>query len=328
MIRVGILGMGFMGKTHAANLLQFDDVRITAMCSAPISDAKKFAEEHRLDCSIYEDGFDMIREEKLDALYICLPPFAHSGQLETAVEKGIHIFIEKPIALNLERAESMLEALSKNPVHTQVGYHMRFGGAVQKFMELFHAGRTGKITLYTAAYECNSLHGSWWRDVRLCGGQVFEQVIHLYDMAFYLLGKPKSVSGEIANLLHKDVEGYTIEDTSAANLVFDNGALGSITGSNCAVKNLWKASFRVVCENMIADFEDFNHARFTYTDGEEPVIEEIISDADPVMEEDVYFMDVLKGREKPFSTLEDGYAGLKMVSGVVESSKRNRRIEF
>ena len=328
MIRVGFLGMGFMGKTHAANLLQFDDVRITALCSAPVRDAIEFAEEHHLDCSIYEDGFVMIREEKLDALYICLPPFAHSGQLEAAVEKGIHIFIEKPIALNIERARSMMGALLKNYVHTQVGYHMRFGGAVQKFKELHRSGRTGKITLYTAAYECNSLHGAWWRDVKLCGGQVYEQVIHLYDMAFYLLGRPKSISGQIANLLHTDVEGYTIEDTSIANLVFESGALGSITGSNCAVKNLWNARFRVICENMTADFEDFNHAKFIWTDGEEPATEVIISDVDPMMAEDTYFIDVLNGREKPFATLEDGYAGLKMVSGVVESSESSAIIKF
>jgi predicted dehydrogenase len=165
MLRVGILGMGLTGKIHAANLMKMDDVKVTALCSVPAGDAREFAEKNDLDCNIYEDGFDMIREEKLDALYICLPPFAHNGQLEAAAEKGVSIFIEKPIALNLQRAESMMETLSKTKVHTQVGYHMRFGGAVQDFMERYRLGKTGKITLYTASYECNSLHGPWWRDV-------------------------------------------------------------------------------------------------------------------------------------------------------------------
>lgn len=328
MIRAGFLGMGYMGSIHAANLMKLSDIEIAALCSSPVNDAREFAEKHGLTCGIYEDGFTMLRAEKLDALFICIPPFAHCGQLEEAVEKGVHIFIEKPVALNLQRAKSMLKAAAKSNVHTQVGYHMRFGGAVQKFVELCRSGRTGKITLYSAAYECNSLHGPWWRDLRLCGGQVFEQVIHLYDMALYMLGKPASVSGHIANLLHTDVEGYTVEDTSAANLVFENGALGSITGTNCAVKNVWKARFRVVCENMIADFEDFNHARFTYTGGDEPVTEDVVCDTDPFMAEDKYFIDVLNGKEKPFATLEEGYTGLRMVSGVVDSSRTNTVIKL
>jgi hypothetical protein len=79
---------------------------------------------------------------------------------------------------------------------------------------------------------------------------------------------------------------------------------------------------------MIADFEDFNHAKFIHTTGEVPVIEDIVSDVDPMMAEDLYFIDVLKGKEKPFATAEEGYAGLKMVSGVVESSKNNTMIQF
>lgn len=328
MIRVGFLGMGYMGKIHATNLLKFDDVKISALCSIPIIDAEEFTKQNNLECNIYEDGFTMLQNETLDALYICLPPYAHYGQLEEAAEKGIHIFIEKPIALNLHRAKSMVSAVSKNKVITQVGYHMRFGGAVQKFMEMYRSGRTGRATLFNAAYECNGLHGAWWRDARLSGGQVFEQVIHLYDMAFYILGKPVSVSGHIANLLHTGVEGYTIEDTSTANIVFENGALGSITGSNCAVKNVWNARFRVICENMIADFEDFNNAKFIYTDKDEPVTEDIVSDIDAIMKEDEYFIDVLNGKEKPFATIEDGLTGVKMVSGVVESSKNNTIIKL
>jgi predicted dehydrogenase len=328
MIRVGFLGMGYMGTIHAANLQKMPGVQISALCSAPADHAKEFAEKNGLNCGVYEDGFKMLKEAEMDALYICLPPFAHSGQLEEAAEKGIHIFIEKPIALNLQRAKSMVSAVTKARVHTQVGYHMRFGGAVQKFMEMYRSGRTGKITLFSAAYECNSLHGSWWRDLRLCGGQVFEQVIHLYDMAFYMLGKPVSVSGHIANLLHKEVEGYTVEDTSVASLMFDSGALGSITGSNCAVKNFWSARFRVVCENMIADFEDFNHAKIIHTGGDEPLVEEIVCDTDAVMTEDIYFIDVLNGRQKPFATIGEGLTGLRMVSGVVESAKTNTIVKL
>ena len=70
-------------------------------------------------------------------------------------------------------------------------------------------------------------------------------------------------NGHIANLCHQDVEGYTIEDTSVCSIHFKNGALGSICGSNCSVKEQWNGRFRVICEHMTADFTDHNHGVFT-----------------------------------------------------------------
>lgn len=320
--------MGNMGSIHAKNLLKMEDVTISALCSRPIAEAQAFAKEHRLGCGIYDDAYAMLKNEKLDALYVCLPPFAHNGQIEEAAGRGMHIFVEKPIALTPRRAESMVNAIAKNNVLSQVGYHMRFGGAVRRFRELLQDGTAGKLTLFSASYECNSLHGAWWRDKNLSGGQVFEQVIHLYDMAYHLLGEPASVSGHIANLLHQDVEGYSAEDTSVANLVFRSGALGSITGSNCALPNEWNARFRVVCANMIADFEDFNHATIIHTGKPEPVREHLSYDTDAVLDEDRYFIGVLNGTEKPFATIDEGYKGLMMVHGLVESAASGRIVTF
>ncbi|MFQ7552569.1 MAG: Gfo/Idh/MocA family protein [Blautia marasmi] len=102
-LRVGVLGMGNMGKAHARSMMKMENVKIAGLCSSPADDARAFACENHLDCGIYDDGYCMIEEAGLDALYICLPPFAHSGQLEAAADRGIHVFIEKPIALNVER---------------------------------------------------------------------------------------------------------------------------------------------------------------------------------------------------------------------------------
>jgi len=174
--------------------------------------------------------------------------------------------------------------------------------------------------MFTARYECNALHPDWWRDVNKCGGQVFEQVIHLYDLAIHLMGKPKTVSGFIANLEHKDVPGYTVEDTSISAIQFESGALGGISGSNCAVPNEWNATFRVVCDNVIADFTDHNNAVFTYTDGEKRV-ENVSFDLNHARLENQYFIDTVRGNKPPFATIPEGFTGLKTVAGVVESSK-------
>lgn len=319
-LKAAVLGMGNMGRAHARSLMRMENIELVGLCSSPIKDAEEFAGENHLGCALFEDGYKMIEEVEMDILYICLPPFAHTGQLEAAAEKGIHVFIEKPIALNLERGQSMVQAAEKNRIITQVGYHMRFGSAVKKFKKYLEDGTAGKATLYMADYECNSLHGPWWRDITKCGGQVFEQVIHLYDMCLYLMGKAVSVNGYVANLCHQEVEGYTIEDTSVCNIRFASGALGSICGSNCSVKNQWNGKFRVICEHMVADFTDHNHGVFTFTQEDIPRIEEINEEVDVTYEEDCDFVKKVRLHQQSLADIREGLHGLELVSAVVSSS--------
>ena len=325
-IRAAVTGMGNMGRAHAENMLRFEDVELVALCDSDLQAAQRFAQEKGISLPLYDDFGTMIAKEKPDAVYICLPPFAHNGQVEEAAAHKTAVFIEKPIALDVARGEAMARAAEENGIVTQVGYQMRFGAATRRFMELLKSGRAGAPLLFTASYECNSLHSPWWRDKALCGGQVFEQVIHLYDMAQYIMGPAASVSGHVANLGHRDIPGYTVEDTSVANIVFSSGALGCITGSNCAVKNQWNARYRVICKNLVAAFDDFNNAVFTYTDEHEGS-QEIIRGKDPVTEmEDRYFIDCVRGEKEPFATIQDGLADLKLVAGAVLSSEENGRV--
>lgn len=76
-IKVGIIGMGNMGRGHGQNMIKMEDTELVALCSQPADDSIRFAKEHGLECAIYEDAYAMIEEADLDVLYICLPPFAH-----------------------------------------------------------------------------------------------------------------------------------------------------------------------------------------------------------------------------------------------------------
>ena len=207
-VRVAMLGMGNMGVNHLNELRKMEDVEIGALCSLPAQPALAYNEANATHYPVYEDFDQMLAQTPIDALFVCLPPFAHQGQIEKAAAKGIHIFTEKPLALDIARGESIADSVKHAGVYSQMGYHMRFGAAVRKLRMLMEAGETGRPTLFSANYECNSLHVDWWRDRRKSGGQIFEQIIHLYDLAAYVMGKPDSVTGYIANICHQDVPGY------------------------------------------------------------------------------------------------------------------------
>jgi predicted dehydrogenase len=325
-LRVAVVGMGNMGRRHSDDMIKFEDTELAAVCDVNIKAAEKYRDEHDPDCAVYDDYEKMLDEVKPDAVYVCLPPFAHHDEVELAAERKIAVFIEKPIAMTVEKGQSMVEAVRKNQVVSQVGYQMRFGAAVRRFKELQQSGEAGRMTLFSASYECNSLHSPWWREKDKCGGQVFEQVIHLYDMAQYLMGPAAEVSGRVANLLHQDVPKYTVEDTSICNILFKDGTLGCITGSNCAVKNQWNARFRIVCENLTADFTDQDHATFTYTNKHEGNVEVISGKEDPTDIEDRAFVDAVRGKRAPSATIEEGLSDLVLVASVVKSSENNGSI--
>ncbi len=319
-IRVAILGMGNMGRAHANQLRKLSGVTIVALCSRPVDDANRYNQESNTQYPVYEDFDQMLDAEKFDVLYVCLPPFAHTGQLEKAARRGIHIFEEKPIAINVQRGQSMVEAVQAGGVKSQIGYHMRFGGAVKRLKELVDNGTAGRPTLYSANYECNSLHTPWWIDVEKSGGQILEQIIHLYDMALYTMGDASKVVGFVENLCHKDVPDYTVEDTSAVSVQFRSGALGTITGSNCAIPGQWNGHFRIVFENLVADFFDHDHGKITFT--KEDNREEILDfKTDVTFAEDEYFMAVVRGEKPEITPITDGFKGLALVAAATESSR-------
>ncbi|MBQ2755096.1 MAG: Gfo/Idh/MocA family oxidoreductase [Oscillospiraceae bacterium] len=318
-IRVAMLGMGGMGFEHAGNMLKMEDVEIVAMCSAT-GGGDRFNAEKGLNIPVYSDFDEMLDKVEMDALYVCLPPFAHNGQIEKAAAKKIAVFTEKPIAINVERAESIAKAVRENGVVSMVGYHMRFGGAVKHVRKLMEEGITGRPIMYTAIYECNSLHTPWWIKRELCGGQVFEQVIHLYDMAYYIMGEVDTVAGFVEKLSHEDVPEYTVDDSSAVSLKFKGKAMGSIVGSNCSVPGRWVGRFKIIFENCVAEFGNENNVTITYTTGE--VRSETLKfDTPAKLDETRYFIDVLKGEKPEFTPIEDGLMGVRLVDAAVRSSE-------
>ncbi len=320
-LNVGLVGSGGTSEIHSKNLLKLSNINIVAICDTNTEKATALVEKLRLtNIKIYDNFDEMLENHTLDVVYICIPPFAHNGQVERAANAGMHIFIEKPIALNLVRAQSMVEAVKKASVLSQVGYHMRYGTAVKKLMKMIHDGTAGVATLFDGRYDCNHLHSEWWRDKSKSGGQVIEQVIHLYDMAMYFLGAPEAVSAHISNMCHNNVEGYTVEDTSASVIRFKTGALATIAASNCAIPMEWNNKFVVIFKNVTVIFETPNKAEFIYTNSEEVTREYFEESVDMYFEEDKDFIEAVRGNDNNCCEISQGYISLCLVNGVIESS--------
>jgi predicted dehydrogenase len=266
LLRVGILGCGNFANVHAQIGVGLkEDVQLVAFSDHHEENARAFAEKYAPDAAVFTDHRKMFDQANLDIVIVCLPPFAHTDEVQRAAEHGVHILMEKPIALTSQHAWQMVEAVEKAGIKSQVGFMFRFGEAVERFKAMQAAGQTGQVALMTARYFCNSLHAPWWRMKDKSGGQTVEQIIHMFDLLRYLVGEPTSVYSRQENLFHQDVPDYTVEDTSATIVGFKGGGMGVIYATNNAIPGKWINDYRVVARNLVAEFQNANNATFTQT---------------------------------------------------------------
>ncbi|MBI5669109.1 MAG: Gfo/Idh/MocA family oxidoreductase [Chloroflexi bacterium] len=266
LLQVGILGCGDFANKHAQIVLDLkDEAQLVAFCDRNEWKAQAFQQKYAPGAAVFTDHHALFDRARLDMVIVVLPPYGHSDEVQRAAEHGVHILMEKPIALTSDHAWQMVEATEKAGIKTQVGFMFRFGEAIEQFKAMQAAGQTGAIGLMTARYFCNALHASWWRMRDRSGGQVVEQVIHMFDLLRYLVGDPVSVYSRQENLFHRDVPNYTIEDVSATIVGFNHGGLGVVYATNNAIPGRWINDYRVVAQYLVADFQNANNASFTQT---------------------------------------------------------------
>ncbi|HJQ14688.1 MAG TPA: Gfo/Idh/MocA family oxidoreductase [Anaerolineales bacterium] len=329
-LRTAILGCGGFARVHAKNLITLsDEIELTAFCDHHDTNARRFSEEYTGGKgSIFTHHREMFEKANLDLAVICLPPFAHSDEVEAAAEHGVHFLIEKPIALSSEHAWRMVEAAEKARIKTQVGFMSRFGAAVERLKELIASGEAGSTGLMSARYFCNSLHAAWWRDRSKSGGQLVEQVIHMVDLMRYLMGDPVSVYSRQENLFHREIADYTVEDVSATVFGFQNGALGVIYATNGAIPGKWINDYRVVAQKLTGEFSNANNAQLHFT-AESPVRTETISkDKNIYLAELQDLLNAIRIDGQTRTPLREGAKSLDMALAATQSADTHREVSL
>jgi predicted dehydrogenase len=322
-LRVGLIGTGGIGARHAAAAQKVTGLHFVAACGREMSRAEDFGK--RFGVTAYDDLERMLGSERLDLLVVALPPFAHAGQVERAAALGVNVLVEKPIALDLGRAASMVDA-SRNVV-AACGFMYRFGGAVQRWTAMADAGETGTVGHFSGSFHCNALHAPWWRDRDKSGGQMVEQLIHIADLVRCSLGMPQTVYARAANLFHRDVPDYTSEDASAILLGYDDGRVGVLHASNIAVPGRWMKGWQVVAQKATGIFADWNTAEIVQTIGE-PVSERIASAVDPFVAQLEDVRDAIVDKRPPRVPLRDGLETLRIVLAARQSADTKREVSL
>jgi predicted dehydrogenase len=329
-IRTAILGCGGFAHRHAHSLqLLKDDFEMVAFCNRTIEKAAAFSEKYTNGkAPVFADHHHMFDQVPLDAVVICLPPYAHSDEVEIAANHGIHVFIEKPIALTSEQGWRMVNAAEKAGIITQVGFMFRFGEAIQHLKGMIDSGDAGPIGLMSARYFCNSLHTPWWRKRELSGGQLVEQVIHMVDLMRFLMGDAITAYSRQENIFHQDVDDYTVEDVSATIFGFPKGGVGVIYATNGAIPNRWINDYRVVSRNITVEFTDANHATFHHTTESNRQPEVIASDRDIYLSEMQDFRTAIHTGQAARVPLREGAKSLDLALAATRSAQTGSEVRL
>lgn len=324
-LRVGLLGCGGIARRHAAALVALSDrMEFVACCGRDESKVAAFARE--FGATPYIDLRRMLDASRLDLAIVALPPYAHVGQVEAIAAAGVHLLVEKPIALDVHRADSMVEAAHNAGVVAACGFMYRFGDAVMRWDQARVAGETGRVGMFVGQFHCNSLHADWWRERAKSGGQMVEQLIHIVDLARHQLGQPQTVYARAANFFHRGVAGYDSDDVSALVLGYDDGRVAVLNATNGAIAGRWDKLWQIVGEHMTGRFTGWNAGVLTHTDDVRSETIDTQTDVFVAQLADMYA--AIRERRAPRVPLVDGATTLRIVLAAWESTRTSREVRL
>ncbi|MBQ4542628.1 MAG: Gfo/Idh/MocA family oxidoreductase [Clostridia bacterium] len=319
MIKVGLIGCGFMGTMHSNCYKNIDGVEVVAYADIRHECAQKLAQG--TDAKIYSDGYDLINGADVDVIDICLPTYLHCEYAVAAMDKVKYVFVEKPVALTEEQGEQMINKAVETGAVVQVGQVIRFWDEYVKLAEIIKGGELGKII--NANFRRISPRPDWgWNDWllknELSGGAAQDLHIHDMDYVLSLFSKPNGI---------KSVKNTAGEQASYINslLTYDDFVV-SVEGTwDLPGTHPFEATFRVVFEKGVVENAGGKFMLYTDKSAQEIVIEKKedlgtgfeggnISDLGGYYNELVYFTDCAKaGKAVEKATLQDGVESLCFV---------------
>lgn len=341
-VRLASIGAGMIGHLHARLARGLPECEYLALSDPNPAKAELAAE---LGVRYYPDYRRMIDQEPLDGVLISVPNEAHDAVGVECAERGLHLFMEKPIAASLEAADRLIGAARANKVQLYVAHHRRFNPRINRVREALRGGELGELVgvsvLWCMYKPAEYFAAGPWRAEK-GGGPILINTIHEIDLLRYLHGEFARVYAEVSN----KSRGFEVEDTVSVSMRFADGALASILMSDAA-PSLWGYE-STAGENpfFFPTKGDLYHflgrkasltfpglVKVFYADParlgwQHPLSTEQLEVApcDPYVEQLRHFCRVVRGEEPPRTSGEDARRSLAVAMAVRESGVTGRPV--
>jgi UDP-N-acetyl-2-amino-2-deoxyglucuronate dehydrogenase len=248
LLKVAITGCGVIGRTHATALQQFPEADVMALVDAVPTAAESLADfvedSGRPRPSTYLSLGDALAAGDVDVVVLATPSGLHIQQALEVLRAGKHVVIEKPLDVDLSRAQE-IEAAAKEAagrgVFASVISQHRFDRGSVAVANAVAQGRFGRLTSAIASvawwrgqgyYDSGDWRGTWAMDG---GGALMNQGVHTVDLLLWFMGRPVEIHAHTARLAHDRIE---VEDTAVATVTFENGGLAVLHATTAAYPGL------------------------------------------------------------------------------------------
>ena len=230
-VRAVFVGAGGNARGHMERFAEAEGTSIVAVCDVDEGRAQEAAA--KFDARSYTDHRAMLDETEAEAVYVSVPPFAHTDAEILGAQKGCAVFVEKPVTLCMEQGREILEAIEANGVLSCVGFQLRLLDPVNRAKTWLADKTIGIISIH----RWGGLPGTpWWRVMAQSGGQLVEQTIHQVDAMRYVAGEVEEVYAQYALRTLGDVENLDIPDSQAVMMKLRSGALATLSTSPMLIK--------------------------------------------------------------------------------------------
>jgi predicted dehydrogenase len=224
-VGVGIIGAGWMGKTHADIYRQTANARLVAVAETSAEAAEAFVSNYPVDH--HSDFAQMLERTDIDLVDVCTPPPSHRKITLDAINAGKHVSIQKPIALTIEDADAIVAAAESADTKVMVSYMFRAAKLTRTMAQMIKDGEIGKpLMAYHRMFIPSWRPGPWTWNEDISGGMIIEMLTHGFDMFMWYFGEIETVTAEGIDGLNK---GF--HDNVSILLKFSSGVVGVIQGS-------------------------------------------------------------------------------------------------
>jgi predicted dehydrogenase/threonine dehydrogenase-like Zn-dependent dehydrogenase len=259
-IRIAIIGAGAFAKSiHLPNLQKLSHLyHIRAIVSGTGSNAKETAQQIGADYAStnYQDVLD---DPDVDAVLICTRHHLHAQQAIQAAQAGKAIFLEKPMALNQEELERLVDVLHETKVPFMVGYNRRFSPAAQQIKDLV-AGRQSPLMIL---YRMNAgyLPPDHWTQTAEGGGRIIGEACHIFDLFQYLIESP--VLEVSATPIVPQSEHILASDNMSVTLRYDDGSVATLVYTALGSTDFSKEYMEVYTDGKVITVDDYRELRLS-----------------------------------------------------------------
>ncbi|MBP1993943.1 Gfo/Idh/MocA family protein [Paenibacillus eucommiae] len=349
-LRIAVIGAGSISSVHLQSYANNPQVELVAICDKNEARAKEKAEQFGA-AKIFTDYKQLLADPDIDAVSICTWNNSHAEISIAALDAGKHVLCEKPLCKTVAEAKLVEEAVQRSGKVLQVGFVRRYADNTQILRKFIDAGDLGEI--YYAKASCLRRLGNpggWFSDIEKSGGgPLIDLGVHVIDICWYLMGKPKvkSVSGNtyrklgnranIQNLSFYQAADYNpdvndVEDLANALIRFENGAslMVDVSFTMHALKD--EIGVKIYGDKGGAEIEpelQIITEKYDTILNLTPQVDQLGFDAIKGFANEIgHFVNSCQGNADTLSPVEDGVEMMKILCGIYESAEKGIEIQF